>query len=168
MPRLRAAASPALTRSTMIECSKCAIAPSTLRSRGARGVARRRVDALPWHDQCDPVRSELAEQLHKMTQTAAETVQIVAKHDVDLPGANRLHELIEPLARDLASGKRISNHLDILPVVSRAILSERCKLRIGGLLIGRDPCVNNDSLLHTVNYAHGKRTCTQNNCLVCG
>jgi hypothetical protein len=121
---------------------------------GARGIARRRIDALPWHDQGDLVRRELTEQLHKMTQTAAKAIQVIAQHDVDLPGANRFHKLIEPLVRDLASGNRVSDHLDILPVVSRAILPERCELRIGGLLVGRDPCVNNDSLLHTFNYAH--------------
>ena len=65
---------------------------------GARGIARRRIDALPWHDQGDLVRGELAEQLHKMTQAAAKAIQIVAKYDVDLPGANRLHKLIEPPA----------------------------------------------------------------------
>ena len=122
-----------------------------IEKQGARGIARRRVDALPWHDQGDLVRGELAEQLHQVTQAAAEAVQIVAKDDVDLPGANRLHKLIEPLARDLASGNRVSDHLDILPVVPRAILPERCELRIGGLLVGRDPCVNNDSLLHTLD-----------------
>jgi hypothetical protein len=33
-----------------------------------------------------------------VTQVTAKAVQIVAKDNVDLPGANRFHELIEPLA----------------------------------------------------------------------
>ena len=33
----------------------------------ARGIARRRVDALARDDQCDFVHRELTEQLHKMT-----------------------------------------------------------------------------------------------------
>ena len=56
-----------------------------IEKQGTRGVARRRVDPLPWHDQGDLVRGELTEQLHKVTQAAAKAIQIVAKDNVDLP-----------------------------------------------------------------------------------
>src|SRR4029077_10212108 len=74
-----------------------------IEKQGARGIARRRIDALPWHDQGDLVRGELTEQLHQVTQAAAEAVQIVAKDDVDLSGTNSLHKCVESFARDLGA-----------------------------------------------------------------
>ena len=67
------------------------------------------------------------------------------------------------LARDLGARGGVSDHLDVSPVVACAILPERGELRIGSLLVGRDPCINNDSLLHAFRYAGF----AQNNCLVC-
>jgi hypothetical protein len=102
------------------------------------------------------VRGKFAEQLHQVTQAAAETVQIVAKNNVDLPGTNSLHKCVDSFARYLGARDGVSDNLDVPPVVARAVVPERCKLRIGSLLVGRQPCVNNDSLLHALDE-HIKR-----------
>ncbi len=97
------------------------------------------------------MRGELTEQLHQVTQAPSEAVQIVAKDNVDLPGTNSLHKCVESFARDLGARDGVSDHLDVPPVVACAILPERGELRIGGLPVRRDPCINNDRVLHTLD-----------------